>query len=189
MEIITEPADAYIEDFIRDVNRSRVLSAGVAMDPVTSMSLDTDPRSAQSALENDRQRVGFVTDGDNQYRGMVLLRDVSAAVRRGDHDLGDVVRDETPTARAEQSLEELLGVAADNRLPIPVLSEEERLLGVLTPRATLSALAGDRAEEGSADGRAGTESDERHGSARPRRDEEDDESRRAEGDRGRPSSG
>ncbi|MDE0448188.1 MAG: glycine betaine/L-proline ABC transporter ATP-binding protein [Spirochaetaceae bacterium] len=156
-EIITAPADAYIEDFVRDVNRSRVLSAGVAMDPVTSLPLATHPRSAKAALEHDRRRVGFVTDDDNQYRGMVLLGDVSAAVRRGDRDLGEVIRDDTPTARAEQSLDELLGVAADNRLPIPVLGEDERLLGVLTPRATLSALAGD-ANSAASNGQAGEES-------------------------------
>ena len=146
-DIITAPADAYIEDFVRDVNRSRVLSAGVAMDPVTSMPLDTDPRSAHAALEHDRRRVGFVTDGDDQYRGMVLIGDVAAAARRGDRDLGDVVRDDAPTARAEQPLDELLGVAAENRLPIPVLGERDRFLGVLTRRTTLAALAGDRDQE------------------------------------------
>ena len=150
-DIITAPADAYIEDFVRDVNRSRVLSAGVAMDPVTSMPLDTDPRSAHAALEHDRRRVGFVTDGDNQYRGMVLIGDVAAAARRGDRDLGDVIRDDAPTARAEQSLDELLGVAADNRLPIPVLGERDRFLGVLTRRTTLAALAGDRDQESAED--------------------------------------
>ena len=158
-EIITAPADAYIEDFVRDVNRSRVLSAGVAMDPVASLPLDTHPRRAQAALRHDRQRVGFVTGEDNQYRGMVLLGDVSAAVRRGDHDLGEVIRDDTPTARAEQCLDELLSVAADNRLPIPVLGEDERLLGVLTPRATLSALAGD-GNSAASNGQAGKESDQ-----------------------------
>ena len=157
-EIITAPADAYIEDFVRDVNRSRVLSAGVAMNPVTSLSLDTHPRRAQAALEQDRQRVGFVTDADNQYRGIVLIRDLAAAARRGDRDLGGVVRDEAPTARAEQSLDELLAVAADNRLPIPVLGQDERLLGVLTPRATLSALAGDT-NSASSNGQAGTEAE------------------------------
>ena len=150
-DIITAPADAYIEDFVRDVNRSRALSAGVAMDPATSLSLDTDPRSAHAALERDRRRVGFVTDADNQYRGMVLIGDVAAAARRGDRDLGDVIRDDAPTARAEQSLDELLGVAADNRLPIPVLGERDRFLGVLTRRTTLAALAGDRDQESSED--------------------------------------
>ena len=150
-DIITAPADAYIEDFVRDVNRSRVLSAGVAMDPVTSLPCDTDPHSAQAALEQDGRSVGFVTDGDNHYRGVVLISDVAAAARRGDHDLGDVIRDDAPTARAEQSLDELLGVAADNRLPIPVLGERDRFLGVLTRRATLAALAGDRDQEPAAD--------------------------------------
>ena len=150
-DIITAPADAYIEDFVRDVNRSRVLSAGVAMDPVTSLPCDTDPRSAHAALEQDGRSVGFVTDGDNHYRGMVLISDVAAAARRGDRDLGDVIRDDAPTARAEQSLDELLGVAAENRLPIPVLGERDRFLGVLTRRTTLAALAGDRDQEPAAD--------------------------------------
>ena len=150
-DIITAPADSYIEDFVRDVNRSRVLSAGLAMDPVTSLPCDTDPRSAQAALEQDGRRVGFVTDGDDHYRGMVLISDVAAAARRGDRDLGDVIRDDAPTARAEQSLDELLGVAADNRLPIPVLGEQDRFLGVLTRRTTLAALAGDRDQEPAAD--------------------------------------
>jgi len=150
-DIITAPADAYIEDFVRDVNRSRVLSAGVAMDPVTSLPCDTDPHSAQAALEQDGRSVGFVTDGDNHYRGMVLISDVAAAAQRGDSDLGDVIRDDAPTARAEQSLDELLGVAAENRLPIPVLGERDRFLGVLTRRTTLAALAGDRDQEPAAD--------------------------------------
>ena len=146
-DIITAPADSYIEDFVRDVNRSRVLSAGLAMDPVTSLPFETDPRTAHAALEHDGRRVGFVTDADNHYRGMVLTSEVAAAVRRGDRDLGDVIRDDAPTARAEQSLDELLGVAADNRLPIPVLGERDRFLGVLTRRTTLAALAGDRDQE------------------------------------------
>ena len=150
-KIITAPADAYIEDFVRDVNRSRVLSAGVAMDPATALPLDTHPRRAQEALQNDRRRFGFVTDGDDRCRGLVLIDDIQAAVRRGDGDLADVVRHDVPTVHAGQQLDELLAVAAASRLPIAVLSEQQRVLGALTRRGTLAALAGNRSEDGAAD--------------------------------------
>ena len=153
-QIISEPADAYVEDFVRDVNRSRVLSAGAAMDPVTALPIDTDPRTAQEALENDRRRVGFVVDDDGLYRGLVLIGDLSAAVRRGDRDLSEVVRGNAPTARAGQHLDELLALAADNRLPIAVLGEQRRLLGALTRRNTLAALAGNQSEDGAEAGGA-----------------------------------
>jgi glycine betaine/proline transport system ATP-binding protein len=149
-EIITDPADSYIEDFVRDVNRSRVLSAGAAMDPVTTLSIDTNPRRALELLQNEQRRFAFVTDDDDHCRGLVLIDDVLAAARRGDRDLGEVVRRDGPTARAGQALDELLGVAADNRLPIAVLGEQRRLLGALTRRNTLAALAGSRADDGAA---------------------------------------
>ena len=149
-QIITAPADAYIEDFVRDVNRSRVLSAGVAMDPATALPIDIHPRRAQQALQNDRSRFAFVTDEDDRCRGLVLIDDVAAAVRRGDRSLGEVVRHNVATANAGQSLDELLAIAADNRLPIAVLGEKKRLLGALTRRATLAALAGNRSDDGAA---------------------------------------
>ena len=146
-EIITTPADEYIEDFVRDVNRSRVLSAESAMDPVMALSIGTDPRRAQKLLQYERRRFAFVTDGEDRCDGLVLIDDVLAAARRGDRDLGEIVRRNGPTARAGQVLDELLGVAADNRLPIAVLGEQRRLLGALTPRNTLAALAGSRADD------------------------------------------
>jgi glycine betaine/proline transport system ATP-binding protein len=85
----------------------------------------------------------FVTEGESRYRGYVNLDDVPDAVKRGDPDLRKILRDNTPTARGDQCLDELLTVVADSRLPIPVLDDERRLLGELTRQRTLSALAGD----------------------------------------------
>ena len=90
-------------------------------------------------MQQDRRRFGFVTDEDDQCRGLVLLDDISAAVRRGDRDLAAVVRPDVPTVRAGQHLDELLAIAADSRLPIAVLGERKRLLGALTRRNTLAA--------------------------------------------------
>ena len=151
VEIITKPADAYVHEFVRDVNRARVLNAGEVMDRVEPLPLGTTPDRAQAALRSTGQRIGFVTDRDRRYRGLVHIDDVPAAVERGDRDLGEILRQSAPTARANQSLDELLGMAADNRLPIAVLGERDRFLGILTRQMTLAALAGDRDQDPAAD--------------------------------------
>ena len=147
VEIITKPADAYVQDFVRDVNRARVLRAGEVMEEVKPLRLDTAPDDAREQLRKGPRRDGFVTDGDGRYRGMVRAEDLAKAAKRGDRDLGAIVRGNAPTAGAAQSLDELLGTTADNDLPIAVLGEQDRLLGVLTRQLTLAALAGDRGQE------------------------------------------
>ena len=146
VEIITQPADAYVQEFVRDVNRARVLRAGEVMEEVEPLPLDSAPDSARTALRSARRKIGFVTDRNRRYRGLVRIEDLPAAVERGDRDLGGSVRRDAPTVRAAQSLDELLGVAADNRLPIAVLGDQDRFLGSLTRQTTLAALAGDRGD-------------------------------------------
>ena len=146
VEIITQPADAYVQEFVRDVNRARVLRAGEVMEEVEPLPLASAPEGARTALRSARRKIGFVTDRNRRYRGLVRIEDLPAAVERGDRDLGGSMRRDAPTVRATQSLDELLGVAADNNLPIAVLGDQDRFLGSLTRQTTLAALAGDRGD-------------------------------------------
>ena len=144
VDIITNPADDYVQEFVRDVNRARVLSAGVVMDRVTPLPLDSSPQRALAALQGGDQKIGYVTDGERRYRGFIHIDDVPAAVERGDPDLDKIVRKNAPTAHPSRSLDELLALSADSQTPIAVLGKKGRFLGILTRQATLAALAGDR---------------------------------------------
>ena len=143
IDIITNPADDYVAEFVRDVNRARVLTAWATMERVSALDVDTSPDKALAETSGNGRRVVFVTEGDSRYRGYVEVDDVPGAVERGDSDLRRVLHDNAPTAQGDQSLDELLGIVADSRLPIPVLDNKRRLLGELTRQRTLSALAGD----------------------------------------------
>ncbi len=156
VDIITRPANEYVRDFVRDVNRARVLNAGSVVERVTPLPLDTSPDGARAALQVASRKVGFVTEGNRCYRGYIHIDDVSAAVERGDSDLSRIVRKSAPTARASQSLDELLACAADSSVPIVVLGEHDRFLGILTRQTTLAALAG------TADGRTAPHADQPH---------------------------
>ena len=152
VDIITNPADDYVQEFVRDVNRGRVLSAGVVMDRVTPLPLASSPQRALAAMQRGDQKIGYVTDGERRYRGFIHIDDVPAAVERGDPDLDKIVHTNAPTAHPSRSLDELLALSADSQTPIAVLGDKGRFLGILTRQATLAALAGDRDHNSTASG-------------------------------------
>lgn len=145
--IITNPVDDYVHDFVRDVNRARVLSASSVMDRVLPLQLDASPQNAEATLRNSGQRIGFVTDGNRSYKGCCRIKEVSAAAVRGDRDLGKIVRSSAPTADENQLLDELLSVAADSDLPVVVLGKSNRFLGILTRQTILAAVASNISQE------------------------------------------
>ena len=147
IEIITNPADDYVQEFVRDVNRARVLTAWAAMERVTPVDVNTSPGQALADTSHNGRSVVFVTDQGSRYRGYVEVDDVPDAAQRGDPDLRQILRDNAPTANGDQCLDELLQVAADSHLPIAVIDDERRFLGELTRKRTLSAIAGERDQE------------------------------------------
>lgn len=144
IDIITNPADDYVKDFVSDVNRARVLTADAVLDTAAPLQLDTAPRSALAAMREAGQRIGFVTDADGAYRGWCRADDVASAIARNDRDLSGIVRTSAPTAQASQTLHQILPLSADSDVPVVVLDDGDRFLGFLTRQGILSALAGDR---------------------------------------------
>ncbi len=143
-DIITNPADDYVRDFVSDVNRARVLTAGAAMDATAPLQLDAAPQSAVTAMRQAGRRIGFVTGADGSYRGHCGIEDASAAAERGDKDLSGIVRTSAPTALAHRTLHEILPLSAESDVPVAVLDDGDRFLGFLTRQGVLAAIAGDR---------------------------------------------
>ena len=144
-EILQTPADDYVAEFTRDVNRSRVLKArSVMVAPRTVISDRDGPRMALRQMEEQGLSSIFVVDRDRRYRGMVTVDDAVEAVTQGKNNLAGIIINQVPKADPEMSLSDLLPVAAEHRYPIAVLDENGVLLGVIPRVAVLAALAGVR---------------------------------------------
>lgn len=146
-EILTRPADDYVADFTRDVNRSRVLTARSAMYKPRAVVLDrTGPQAALRLMEEQGLSSIFVTDRHRKLLGLVTADDAVPAARAGSKDLEALLVRDLPTTTPETILEELIPVAATNRWPIAVLDEQGGLLGVIPRVAVLRALSGVQVE-------------------------------------------
>jgi glycine betaine/proline transport system ATP-binding protein len=138
-EILTDPANDYVAQFVQDVDRARVLTAASVMEPARSVvSGSAGPRAALRTMRDMQTSAAFVVGNGRKLLGVVHDRDVLAQVKAGNPDLMAIVRNDPATVGPDQYLVDLFEPAAESLLPVAVVDEKGRLLGAI-PRVTLLA--------------------------------------------------
>ena len=141
-EILTDPANDYVAQFVQDVDRARVLTAASVMEPAISVvQLTAGPRGALRLMRDLQAGAAFVLGRDRTLLGVVRDSHVMRQVKTNETDLALVVNAEHPTVSPEASLVDLFELAVESPLPIAVVDDKRRLLGVI-PRVTLLAALG-----------------------------------------------
>ncbi len=142
-EILSNPADDYVSDFTRDVNRIRVLSAGNVMITPRPLVIDrSGPRAALEFMQKEGLSSVFVTNRDMKLEGLLALDEAIEAAKKGVKNVRDLLyRQEIQTTTVDTGLEDLLPAAIASRWPLAVVDDQNVLLGVIPRVAVLSALA------------------------------------------------
>ncbi|MGC0271455.1 quaternary amine ABC transporter ATP-binding protein [Pseudactinotalea sp. Z1739] len=140
-QILNDPANSYVAQFIQDVDRTRVLTAGAIMEPpVAVIGAESGPRTAHKLLREHQMSALMVVDRSRRLRGVVYETDVAQAVRSGANSLEGVLR-QAHQVHTDDTLAEFIATAAQAKEALAVLDRDERLVGVI-PRVTLlNALA------------------------------------------------
>ncbi|GAA1612779.1 quaternary amine ABC transporter ATP-binding protein [Leucobacter chromiireducens] len=142
-DILTDPANDYVAQFVQDVDRARVLTAGDVMEPPRAVVPGSaGPRTALRTMRDLQTSACFVTTGARTLLGVVRDKDVLRQVREGGTDLTAVLRPTPSVVRADQVISELFELAVESPLPVAVIDDEDRLIGVV-PRVTLLAALTD----------------------------------------------
>ncbi|MDJ1114004.1 quaternary amine ABC transporter ATP-binding protein [Microbacterium dauci] len=147
-DILTDPANDYVEQFVQDVDRARVLTAANVMErPGTvSVTSGTGPRTALRAMSDNRMAAIYVTDRGRKLLGMVTDRDALKLIRRGETDLTTMLKPVAQTVGQDDVLMDLFVPAAESPLPLAVTDAEGRLVGII-PRITLLTALGPQTTE------------------------------------------
>lgn len=146
-EILTDPANDYIRRFVADVDRSRVITAGsVMVRPLTRLYGGDGPRVILHKLQEADAVGGWVVaSGTNQLYGRIIADDVVNALRKNPHlnSVADLISSAHPGVSPDTPLSEVVAPAADQPIPVPVVSDDGRLLGVIPRVLLLEALSQD----------------------------------------------
>jgi glycine betaine/proline transport system ATP-binding protein len=141
-EILTDPANDYVAQFVQDVDRARVLTAASVMEPVRAVvTTSGGPRAALRVMREFQTSVAFVLNRDNSFVGVVRDSDVLKLVKAGETDLRKTIIGDAFSVGPDTPLVDLVEPSVESAQAIAVVDEKKRLIGVI-PRVTLLAALG-----------------------------------------------
>jgi glycine betaine/proline transport system ATP-binding protein len=146
-DILTDPANDYVAQFVQDVDRARVLTAASVMEPARAVvPLTAGPRGALRVMRDLQAGAVFVLGRDRTLLGVVRDSHVMRQVKSNDTDLSRIINRDPAAVSPDAALVDLFELAVESPLPIAVVDDKRRLLGVI-PRVTLLAALGNVSTE------------------------------------------
>lgn len=140
-QILDDPTNNYVAQFVQDVDRAKVLTAGAVMErPAVIIGVDQGPQQAHKLIREHQLDALAVVRRDRTPVGVVLPWEVAAAVREGRDRLPLTERSAT-AVRTDTPLAELLADAARRESPLLVVDAQGRLAGLIPQVTLLAALS------------------------------------------------
>jgi glycine betaine/proline transport system ATP-binding protein len=139
-DILANPANEYIEEFVQDIDRSKVLQAkNVMFKPTAIISLKDPLKLAIKEMRDNGISSLFVLDHERKLQGIVTIDDAIRS-NKENKTLKDILRLDYETADPEAYLQDLIPKATDSKFPIAVIDDSNKFQGIILRVSVLSAL-------------------------------------------------
>lgn len=150
-EILTNPANDFVREFVEDVDRSKVLTAqNIMIKPITA-TIDLDgPQVALMRMHTEEVSMLMATNRRRELVG-ALTTDAVIEARRNGLPLSAVVDRDVLTVSKDTVITDILPLIYDSSAPIAVTNEQNKLLGVIIRGRVIEALANIPDENGSSE--------------------------------------
>ncbi len=146
-EILTNPADDFVSRFLEGVDRDKVLTCqNIMMKPEQTVTIGQGLRTALVMMRDANLPNVPVLDRDKTFRGLLYADDALKGVKDAKTKIMEVTRTDIRTAHPETSLDELISILIVTDYPIPVLSDEGKLKGMIAPGNVLPFLSSHRGD-------------------------------------------
>lgn len=140
-EILNNPSNEYIEDFVKDIDRTRVVQAkNIMMKPNALVSIKDGVRVAIKEMQLNAISSVFVVDDNMRIEGIVTIDDCVKAVKQGKSSLKDLLKHDYYKTKKDVYIEELLEIGTKSKYPIVVVDDNNKLLGIIVRTSILSGL-------------------------------------------------
>lgn len=143
-DILTNPANDYVKEFVQDVDRSRVVTAEAIMrNPEALVSSKDGPRAAVRKMKENEFSSVYVTDKNKKIQGIVTIGDAIKAIEKEEKSLDNILIKEVPKASPDQQIIDLLPMAKSSDYPIAVVDGENVLLGIIVRASIILGIVGE----------------------------------------------
>jgi glycine betaine/proline transport system ATP-binding protein len=138
---VSQPADDYVSEFVKDVPRGQVITVENIMEPpLVVVSSKQNLEAVIKEMQKHETNVAFVVNSDGRLKGVTTIEQAEVSQRDGATTVGEATQSEYPSASPRTTLDQCLSLVAEDDTPMVVLDENNRLLGVATRPALIQAM-------------------------------------------------
>ncbi|MGT2929191.1 quaternary amine ABC transporter ATP-binding protein [Streptococcus dentasini] len=139
-EILTQPANDFVREFVEDVDRSKVLTAqNIMIKPITANVEIDGPNVALKRMDTEEVSMLLATNRKRKLLG-VITADAAYEARKNGTKLADSVDPNIRTVSKDTVLTDILPLIYDSAAPIAVLDDNKRPVGVIIKGRVIEAL-------------------------------------------------
>ncbi len=139
-DILNNPSNAYIEDFVRDIDRSKILQARhVMFKPGALVNISHGLKVAIKEMESNGISSVFVVGKNRILEGIVTIDDAVEAIK-SKKQLKEILKKDYFTTDEDAYVQDLIPKAIESKYPIAVVDNNNKLLGIIVRVSVLSGL-------------------------------------------------
>ncbi|MFF2754061.1 glycine betaine/L-proline ABC transporter ATP-binding protein [Psychrobacillus sp. NPDC058041] len=146
-EILDKPASKYISEFIRDIDRSKILQAeNIMMKPHGLVSLKDGLNVAAKVMRENGISSAFVADRKRKLQGIVTIDQAIDGLKQK-KSLLEVMSTDVKTIRPDEYVQDIIPYVLDSKYPLVVTDEDLTIKGIILRVHVLASLISDNLEE------------------------------------------
>ena len=140
-EILTNPANDFVREFVEDVDRSKVLTAQNIMTTPLTTNIDIDgPTVALNRMKKEEVSMLLAVDRKRQLKGS-LTAEAARDARKQHQALAEVIDKNVRKVTQETLITDLFPLIYDSPAPLAVVDDKDKLVGVIIKGRVIEALA------------------------------------------------
>jgi glycine betaine/proline transport system ATP-binding protein len=140
-EIVSQPADDYVSEFVKDVPRGQVIPVESIMEqPPVLVGSEENLEAAIKQMRKKGVAAAFVIDGNGRLKGITTIEQAEESAKEGVTQIGEILQTDMASVPANTRLDDCLSLVAEDDVPLAVLGEGKHLLGVVTRLALIEAM-------------------------------------------------
>jgi len=141
-DILSNPATTYVERFVAEVDKTKLLTAGAVMRKTRTVAFVNDgPRTVLRKMEDEDLNLLFVVESDFTLRGVVRDDAALKAVQRGERGIQEIIETSIEPVGIDTPVRELFAPLSESSMPAPVVDDAGKLKGMVVRASLLQGLA------------------------------------------------
>ncbi len=139
-EIIENPVNDYIVDFVQDIDRSKVFQAEhIMIEPRVTVSINDTAKKAVRLMREHSISSLFAVDDKERVVGIITIDDAVKSIKR-EENVSDFIRTNIELVREDEYVNDLIPKSLDTKYPLAVVNNRKQLLGIILRVHVLSGL-------------------------------------------------